>query len=511
MGAEQDKTYNDSEVKTMAKRTIIIGGGIGGLTAAVFLAKQGAEVTVLEASNEWGGCAGKFQRGKFLYPAGATLGMGFEQGGVHDKLFRELHLSFQEHSLLDVIMDIHLPEKTISYYRDRALYLKEAEKHFPHLTAKIRAFYSDIWKTGAEVKKLIDPLPVLPPKTAFEWGKLLTSLKPSTLGLLPHFQSTMAALLKKHGLQNERDFVHLIDAQLIDSMQTTSADCSAILGAYALTVYHDGAFYVNGGLYQIAEHLAAFAKDRGAVLKKRSWVKSIHKENGRYRVTDQKNKTYDADYIICNLPLPGFISLLSADLIMQLSKAYRKKQPLQQWGTMTLYLTVKEEVIPENFPLFHQVMDNDSGDMTEGHHLFLSVSKKEDARRAPAGYRTMTASTHTDLKLWDTKEKYDRYKEVLTNRMLRSIETAIPRLQDGLTDVMPGAPGAWETFTKRPGGMVGGYPQTLEHSLFNSLSHRTGIPGIYLCGDSVFPGAGTIGVSVSGYHASQSVLRDLRS
>ncbi|MCJ7988674.1 hypothetical protein MUB15_04280 [Priestia sp. OVS21] len=52
---------------------------------------------------------------------------------------------------------------------------------------------------------------------------------------------------------------------------------------------------------------------------------------------------------------------------------------------------------------------------------------------------------------------------------------------------------------------VGGFPQTLDHALFNSISHRSGLQGLWLCGDTVFPGAGTIGVSVSGYHVFQSI------
>ncbi|MEK1830512.1 hypothetical protein AAAC51_19895 [Priestia megaterium] len=52
---------------------------------------------------------------------------------------------------------------------------------------------------------------------------------------------------------------------------------------------------------------------------------------------------------------------------------------------------------------------------------------------------------------------------------------------------------------------VGGFPQTLDHALFNSISHRSGLQGLWLCGDTVFPGAGTIGVSVSCYHVFQSI------
>ncbi|MGG4489694.1 phytoene desaturase family protein [Metabacillus idriensis] len=494
----------------MTYKVVVIGGGIGGLTAAALLADKMIEVTVLEASNEWGGCAGKFQRGHYLFPVGATLGMGFETGGVHQKIFEELHLPFKEHSLLDPIMDIHLPGRTVSYRRDRIAFITELKSHFPHLSNNINSFYSEIWRMGAEVKKLIHPLPVLPPKTASEWSKLLHSLKPSSLKLLPYFQKTLSALLKKHRLNDEHEFVHLIDAQLIDSMQTASSDCSAILGAYALSVYHDGAFYLNGGLYQIAERLAESVETDGGTLRKRSWVRQMHREKNGYLITDQRERTYYADYVICNLPLPSFTKLLSPELKQSISKSYIKKETHSQWGTMTLYMTVKEELIPENFPLFHQVIDNHSGKLTEGHHIFLSISKKNDTLRAPDGFRTMTSSTHTELENWDTKEKYDHYKEDLTEKMLQSIEMVLPGLRENLIDLMTGAPKAWERFTKRPSGMVGGYPQTLDHALFKSLSHRTGIKGIYLCGDSVFPGAGTIGVSVSGYHAYQSVLADIQ-
>lgn len=58
----------------------VIGGGVAGLTAAALAQQKGYDVIVLEASREWGGCAGKFQRGDYLFPVGATLGMGFERG-----------------------------------------------------------------------------------------------------------------------------------------------------------------------------------------------------------------------------------------------------------------------------------------------------------------------------------------------------------------------------------------------------------------------------------------------
>jgi len=71
----------------MNKSVLVIGAGIGGLTPASLLAKDGANVTLLEASSELGGCAGKFKRHNYVFPVGATLGMGLEPGGIHERVF----------------------------------------------------------------------------------------------------------------------------------------------------------------------------------------------------------------------------------------------------------------------------------------------------------------------------------------------------------------------------------------------------------------------------------------
>ncbi|MBL8165764.1 MAG: FAD-dependent oxidoreductase, partial [Anaerolineae bacterium] len=50
-------------------RVIIIGAGIGGLTAAALLAQAGYIVTVLEAQTYPGGCAGTFTHQGYRFEA----------------------------------------------------------------------------------------------------------------------------------------------------------------------------------------------------------------------------------------------------------------------------------------------------------------------------------------------------------------------------------------------------------------------------------------------------------
>jgi phytoene dehydrogenase-like protein len=69
---------------------------------------------------------------------------------------------------------------------------------------------------------------------------------------------------------------------------------------------------------------------------------------------------------------------------------------------------------------------------------------------------------------------------------------------------MAGTPVTFESFTHRPQGMVGGFPQT---SLWNARGPRTGIANLWLVGDSIFPGQSTAGVTLGGMRVAADVLQ----
>ena len=53
-------------------RVIVIGAGIGGLTAGALLARRGYEVTIYDQAIVQGGCASTFNRRGFTFDVGAT-------------------------------------------------------------------------------------------------------------------------------------------------------------------------------------------------------------------------------------------------------------------------------------------------------------------------------------------------------------------------------------------------------------------------------------------------------
>src|SRR3954463_7538175 len=74
----------------MAYEVVVVGGGMGGLTAAALLAARGVRVCLLEKEARGGGCAVTFERFGYTFEAGASLYASWQPGEIHARVFAEL-------------------------------------------------------------------------------------------------------------------------------------------------------------------------------------------------------------------------------------------------------------------------------------------------------------------------------------------------------------------------------------------------------------------------------------
>jgi phytoene dehydrogenase-like protein len=174
-----------------------------------------------------------------------------------------------------------------------------------------------------------------------------------------------------------------------------------------------------------------------------------------------------------------------------------------------VYVGLEGSVVPDGQPLHHQVVRGEP--MGNGNTVFLSLSPAWDASRAPDGDRTLTLSTHTELSPWwdlyeGDRAAYEARKAEYLDRVLSAAEVALPGLREAARLVLPGTPVTFERFTRRAWGWVGGFPQT---SLFRAWGPRLA-PGLWMVGDSIFPGQSVPAVALGGLRVARSLLKELR-
>ena len=71
---------------------IIIGGGLGGLTAGAKLAREGKRILLIEQHNKTGGCATTFKRGDFTMEVGLHEMDGPSSRDMKTRIFNELEV-----------------------------------------------------------------------------------------------------------------------------------------------------------------------------------------------------------------------------------------------------------------------------------------------------------------------------------------------------------------------------------------------------------------------------------
>lgn len=486
----------------------IVGAGFGGLAAAAELSKHGKHIAVFEASNELGGSAGKFERAGYRFQSGATVGMGFEEGGVFDQLYQSLQMKKPPMRLLNPIMNIHMRDRVIHYYRDKIEWYKEIERHFPEMASSIQAFYDEVFRVGKLVDQLVEYRPVFPPKTVGDWTRLISMINPTSLRLLPYMNQTVYDRLKKYQLHKHEGFQLFLDGELMDSVQASVKHCPAFLGHAALQTFHKGAYAVHGGLATVADQLAAYVEREGNEVFMRYPIRHIEKRGDYFLLHSKRSSEFKAKQLILNHSVHNLQETLSSDLMRRSSVHPEKEEQRETWGAFVIHAGVDAKVFQNTDVLYHQFIDpNTPSDLHDGGQFLMSVSDPSDAKMAPEGKRSLTISTHTNLDQWWDGEDYEQKKQKMTDRLLSTVDYYFPGFKDGLEIVLPGTPFTFQKWLRRSIGKVGGYAPNGRYSWLGSYSVRSGIPDVYLCGDTVFPGAGTLGVTLSGLTAARELLR----
>lgn len=481
-------------------KIVVIGAGVGGLTAAALLAQAGFEVTVLEAHVYSGGCAGTFYHKGYRFDAGATVAGSFQPGGPHALVGEKLGIKWAIERA-EPAWVVQLPDRRITRWGWDTHWRAERDEKLPHM----RHFWKQQETVADVVWRLAARIPPYPPTTIADLVRLAQTFRPDMLPILPLALTSFSQWLRVNGIR-DRASRTFIDGQLLISAQATADRANALYGAIAIDLPRVGTHHVLGGIGGIAAALAGALQKQGGQLFFRQAVTSIVPYKSGYCLTTNKGLELYADAVIANMTPWGLRKVLGEHTPAAL--LHETQQRPETWGAFTVYAGVDAHAVQGESDHYQIIMNYDQP-LGEGNSVFLSLSHPNDTDRAPTGQRTLTMSSHTRLAdWWDLQQRdpdaYYARREEYQERFLRAAEQIFPHLRSGIRFIMNGTPQTFQKFTRRPRGMVGGFPQT---SLLAARGPQTGLPNLWLVGDSIFPGQSTAGVTMGGMRVAADVQR----
>lgn len=487
-----------------AHRVVVIGAGVGGLTAAALLAREGFDVTVLEAYVYPGGCAGTFYHKGYRFDAGATCAGGFQEGGPHHIVGDLLGLTWPIRRA-DPSWVVHLPDRTITRWGDPEQWAAERAVTLPDL----HRFWPIQERAAETAWRFAARLPEWPPRSLSDVLRLASKIRPDMLPVGPLALMSMGNVLDTLGVRREsnRAARTFIDGQLLISAQTTADRANALYGSIAIDLPRVGTYHVQGGIGTLAKTLAdSLIQHGGSIIYRHAATRISVLPDGKFRVDTNKGTSFDADTVLANLTPWALNGLLGDRAPTGLRREVSRRS--STWGAFTLYLGVPANALPTHCDHF-QIVQHDDVPLGEGNSVFLSFSDPQDHDRAPLGQRAVTISTHTRIEpWWDLRARdplaYQARIAEYRDRLLDAAEQVIPGVRHKAALILPGTPAAFQRFTRRPGGMVGGFAMT---DLFTARGPHTGIPNLWMVGDSIFPGQSTAGVTAGALRVAAEVQR----
>jgi len=481
-------------------KIVIIGAGIGGLAAALRLAHQGCEVTVLDMHGAAGGKMRTVPSAAGPVDAGPTV---LTMRPVFEALFADVdeelsaHLTFEPLTTLarhywddGTQLDL-MADQAHSHSNVTAAFGSKAGQEFARFSARAQRLFAAF------------DAPMMRAHAPRQWAMTKTVLgNPSLIpDMAPH--RTMAGLLKS-------SFRNPQLAQLFGRYATYVGGSPHASPAILSLIWHaeaQGVWSVNGGIQRLAQTIAELAKSRGAEFHYNTKATRITQQNGRTSGVQTLDAHFPADIVLFN----GDPCALQSGLLGEGVK------PAVQ----------ETQVSPRSLSAYvHAFAARPSGVDLAHHTVFFGHDPKAEFAALAKGEMPTDATLYLCAqdhghKAADALQRFeiimngppvprDAHKE----KPLCQTQTFARLQQFGLTFSPTPGPDALTTpqgfdhlFPASNGSLYGRSPQGLT-AAFKRPTARTPIKGLYLCGGGAHPGAGVPMATLSAAHAAAAIMTD---
>lgn len=510
---------------------IVIGSGLGGLTAAAYLTTNGLRTLVLEQYDVVGGCTHIFRRKRqWEFDVGIHYIGDCGHDGLIPTVLRGIALDDRiefEPMDPDGFDTMLFPDLTFRVPAGWDNYLERLVETFPAERAGLKrcigtmkAIAEELHRTSAATRFTDLVRFVVRNRTAVRNGSRSLGDLFDRCDLSQRARAVLAGESGNYGLPPSR----------------ASLTLHAVLMDHYL---RDGACYPKGGGQVFAAHLTDVIRTHGGSVRTQARVERILISSGKVTgVQLVSGEQISAPVVVSNADLKRtMLELVGPDQLSARTlgrvRRYRMSLPI-----FSVYLGVGVDLrdrIPNTNHFIYSDYDIESaysaiseGRMPENVSAYVTAASLKDPtnpRLAPPGcssleIMTMVPAQHSFWGVGEgpaAGEKYRRNptylarKREITERLIAEAERAIPGLGESILWKEASTPITHERYTLASGGT--GYGIELSPDQFGPKRPRsqTEIKGLYLAGASTMFGHGVAGVMYGGLGTAGAILgRDLR-
>jgi phytoene dehydrogenase-like protein/acyl-CoA thioesterase FadM len=467
---------------------IVVGSGIGGLSAAALLAKQGKHVLVIEQHDKPGGFCTSWER--HVKHNNENLRFVFE-AGVHDiaafgdyshifKLLRSLEVADQiEWRRVD--HEYILPNFRLKVPRELNDYVNLLCKQFPAEKVSLSAFFHEV-------------------EVCFEELYALDRLRAERKNLkIDKWRNvSLMAMLDTYFKDDDLKKVLLI---LSNYFTDDPSSLSVITAIPYFGYYIKGGCYPVGGSQVLSDTLARVIDQRGGKVRLHALVSNVLVERGHVTGVKLTNdEVIDADIVISNADLRRtFLELVGQDHLQpHFRQRIEKLRPSNSAFMVSLGIDFVPEIQPATFWA------------DEKEPLIIMVPSKIDFSLAPPGCACIALIKllrHEEAVTWNRSEPdYHKRGRQYGDELINRAEKVLPKLSEHILYRQDASPATFERYARTTSGAI--YGLAIDEW---RPSIKTPIQGLYLVGAGASTQPGVENAGYSGIMVASIILRNERN
>ncbi len=471
---------------------IVIGAGLGGLTAGAKLAREGMKVLVIEQHSQPGGCATSFRRGDFTLEVGLHEMDGPGNRGMKNRIFSELAVTGN-------IEFLRVPE----FYRFIRGDLAVTVPHDPQLaTSRLTEMFPD---ENEGITRYFDQL--LNPKKRVASGTEPDISVGTFLDSIIRNEDLKLILLGNLGYFHD------------DPYSLSLAYYSAAEGSY----YTNGASFIRGGSQRLSDHLAGFIRSHDGEVLLNRLVTGVTVQDGRatgvtFRMRGSKDQHQEeamADEIVANCSIPTLADMLPPEQGALLRHEYSGlntgaslltvyfgfNRPLKELGHSYYSMFIYDRSVKSQA----DICRNNRDDFSKRSFTFVDYGQV-DSGLAPEGKSVGAVCCIDYLPDWENlgREEYKLKKEYVAQTFIDRLGEVIPGIRDVIGYYEVGTPVTVKRYTLNPGGAVYGFAQNPGRKAPDTFS---AVENLHFASAWGRTGGGFSGAICGGYLSAFNLLR----